>query len=255
MEKNKARVLLFDIESSPNLGYAYGKWQTNLIKIMQYSHIMSFSWKWLGDKKVQHKSVVDIVYPDGQTAGEALIRKLHDLFEEADVVIAHNAYGFDIKVANAAFMQYNLAPPSPYKVVDTLRVARSQFKFPGGNSLNELGKFMGVGTKSETGVGDLWFKCLQGDLASWRKLKVYNDQDVVVLEGIYNKMLPYIKNHPNVGDILQRDGVCPKCGSASLQRRGFNNRRNGKTQRYQCNECHGWCNEANLRRKGRTVNA
>lgn len=249
-----ARVLLFDIESSPNLGYGYGKWDVNMLKIVEYATMMSLSWKWLGEDKIHHESLVTIPRKRGTSQAKALTRKAHDLLDEADIVIAHNAYRFDVPMLNAAFIRHKLAPPSPYKIVDTLRVARSQFKFPGGNSLDEVAMYLGAPTKSSVGVRDLWYRCLQGDAKAWKLLEEYNNQDVVVLEAVYNEMLPFIKNHPNLGDILQRDGVCPKCSSTRLQRRGFNTRRNGIVQRYQCMSCGGWTNESKLKKEGRLVN-
>ncbi len=216
---------------------------------------MSISWKWLGEETVHHASLANIPRKRGTSSNKALTKLIHQLFDDADIVIAHNAYKFDNPVSNAAFIRHGLTPPSPYKTVDTLRIARSQFKFPGGNSLNELGAYLGVGVKSDITVRDLWFDCLQGDPKAWKLLEDYNNQDIVVLEGVYQKLLPYIKNHPNLGDLLQRDGVCPKCGSIHLQRRGFNTRRNGKVQRYQCNDCGGWTNESKLNTRGRLVNA
>lgn len=251
----KPKILIYDLEVSPNLGYAYGMWDTRILKIKEYASIMSISWKWLGEDEVHHASLANIPRKKGSSSNKALTRLIHQLFDEADVVIAHNAYRFDNPVSNAGFARHGLLPPSPYKTVDTLRVARSQFKFPGGNSLNELGAYLGVGVKSEVTVRDLWYDCLRGDQQAWKLLEEYNNQDVVLLEGVYKKLLPWIKNHPNLGDILQRDGVCPKCGSARLQRRGFNTRRNGKVQRYQCQNCGGWCSEANIKKVGRTVNA
>ena len=255
MTKTSARILLYDLEVSPNLGYAYGMWDTRILKIKEYASIMSISWKWLGDETIHHASLANIPRKRGTSSNKALTMVIHQLFDEADIVIAHNAYKFDNRVATAAFLRHGIAPPSPYKTVDTLRVARSQAMFPGGNSLNELGSYLGVGNKSDITVRDLWFDCLQGDMKAWKLLEEYNNQDIVVLEGVYYKLLPYIRNYPNLGDILQRDGVCPKCGSVRLQRRGFNTRRNGKVQRYQCSDCGGWCSEANIKRKGRTVNA
>lgn len=249
-----AKILLYDLESSPNLGYAYGKWDTNLIKIKEYSTVMSISWQWVGEDTIHHASLANIPRKKGTSSNKALAMLIHQLFDEADITVAHNNHGFDNKVANAFFIRNGLKPPSPYKMIDTLRVARSQFKFPGGNSLDELGKYLNVGVKSTVGVRDLWFDCLKGDPKAWRLLEDYNNQDVVVLKGVYDKLLPFIKNHPNLGDILQRDGVCPKCGSSNLQRRGYNNRRNGRTQRYQCQGCFGWTNEAKLNKKGRLVN-
>ena len=57
-----ARTLLWDIETSPNLGYVWGKWQQNVISFDQEWHMLTIAWKWLGDDKVQVKGLDD--YPE-----------------------------------------------------------------------------------------------------------------------------------------------------------------------------------------------
>lgn len=255
---SKARILLYDLEVSPTLGWTYDLWDARVIKVEQQPSIMSISWAWYGEVDeegepiVYHENLATI--PRKKTGNLAMAKLIRGLFDEADIVVAHNANKFDNKVATAAFVRNNLTPPSPYKTVDTLRVARSVAKF-GSNSLNALGELFGIGVKTEVTHADLWYRCLNGDKKAWDDMKIYNNQDVVVLYRLYEKLLPWIKNHPNMGDLTQTDGICPKCESSDLQKRGYNLRRNGKTQRYQCNNCGGWTNEAKLNRKGRLVNA
>ena len=50
------KILAFDIESTPNLGWGYGKWQVNMLKIEDYSRLLSFSWRWRGEKKRRMKT-------------------------------------------------------------------------------------------------------------------------------------------------------------------------------------------------------
>lgn len=251
----KPKILLYDLEVSPNLGYAYGTYKTNLLKIINYATIMSVSWKWLGDSKVHHESLVSIITKNDETPQYKIAELVCRLFDEADIVVAHNAYRFDNAVSGAAWIRHGLKPPSPYKTVDTLRVAR-QFKFPSGNSLNGLGEYLKIGKKSDVKIGELWFDCLQGDMRAWNLLKKYNNQDVILLEAVYKKLLPYTRNHPNIGDITQMDHVCPKCGSTHLQKRGTIKKRHGIYQRYRCNDCGGWSGATHKHNpEGRLVNA
>lgn len=255
METTERRLLEIDLESTPNLGWAYGKWDTKLIKIEQYSAIMSFSWRWYGETEIHHLNWATVPRKRGTSANKALIMALWELLDEAKEVMAFNGYKFDVPMARAAFTFHRLPPTSPFKIIDPLRMARSHFKYPGGNSLNEVAKYLGVGAKAETGYGELWSRCLDGDKEAWRLLEVYNNQDIQVMEDVYNVMRPHITNHPNLGDLYGIDGVCPKCLSNKLEKRGFNLRRNGKVQRYQCKNCAGWCSEASIKKTGRTVNA
>lgn len=240
-------ILFFDIEITGILGYTYSMYDSRVHKLIEQPIMLSFSYKWQNEKKIHHENL------SNQTEAE-LTEKLRDLFSEAEIVSAHNAYKFDIKVATGKFLQFNLSPPSPYKVIDTLRVARSVAKLPS-NSLQALCELFGIGSKTSITHAELWYDCLQGNKKAWEQMRKYNNQDVVMLEGLYNKLRPYTKNHPNMGDLHQIDGVCPKCESDKLERRGFNMRRNGKVQRYQCQNCGGWTNEAKLATRGRLVNA
>lgn len=244
--KNQAKILIYDIEITGILGWAYSMYDARIHKVEQQPIMLCFSYQWLGDKRIHHENL------SNQTEEELSV-KLRDLFDEADILVAHNANRFDNKVATGKFLQFNLSPPSPYKTVDTLMVARSVAKLPS-NSLDALCDLFGIGRKSAVTHSDLWYQCLQNDKRAWAKMRIYNNQDVNLLAQLYNKLLPYIKNHPNLGDIGQIDGVCPKCASVDLEKRGFNKRRGGKVQRYQCQSCYGWCNESNLRKIGRTVN-
>ena len=248
------KILIYDLEVTPTLGWTYGLYNTNVIKVEQNPSIMSISWRWYGENITKHESLATIPRKRGTDANLALVKLIHSLFDEADVVVAHNANRFDNKVATASFLRYNLAPPSPYKTIDTLAVARNVARF-NSNSLNSLGELFGLGSKTKITHGDLWYDCLTGSGKAWKQLKEYNNQDVDLLYAIYERLRPYINNHPNLGDITQVDGVCPKCGSSNLERRGFSMRRNGKVQRFQCKSCGGWCSEATLRTTGgRLVN-
>lgn len=248
------KILIYDLEVTPTLGWTYGLYKTNVIKVEQNPSIMSISWRWYGENITKHESLATIPRKRGTGANLALVKLIHSLFDEADIVVAHNANRFDNKVATASFLRYNLTPPSPYKTVDTLAVARNVARF-NSNSLNSLGELFGLGSKTKITHGDLWYDCLTGSSKAWKQLKEYNNQDVDLLYAIYERLRPYIKNHPNLGDIAQIDGACPKCGSSNLERRGFDPRRNGKVQRYRCRGCGGWTNESKLNKKGRLVNA
>lgn len=253
---SKPKILLIDIETTPNLGYGYGKWDVRLLKIMAYSSIMSVSWRWYGEKKINHASAVSLVRLNDESVEHAMGGLLYRLLNEADIVIAHNGNRFDIPVINALLVRQGITPPSPYKTVDTLRVARRHFKFPGGNSLDEVARYLGIEGKSSVGVKDLWFDCLQGDAKAWKLLQKYNDQDVEVLTNVYERVLPFITNHPNMGDLMQVDGICPKCASENIHPYGSSPRRNGKVIAYRCHDCGGRCNDNTIKRKGgRIVNA
>lgn len=248
MAKMKARVLLFDIEVSREHveGYRNG-WDFKVVKTTKHQEMMCFAYKWLGESKIHYVSRNEVTYDE-------MLGILHDILSEADVVIAHNGNKFDNKMANRFFIHNHMLPVRPYKSVDTLQVARSMFKFPG-NSLNALCEYLGIGKKEKITYADIEDEFLNGDKKAERLMRKYNIQDVKLLEELYFRLRPWIKNHPNIGDIEQLDGVCPKCGSPNLNKEGTHARRGGRVQSYSCSDCGGWCNEASLNKKGRVVNA
>jgi hypothetical protein len=245
-----AKILIYDLEVSPTLGWVYGLYDTRVIKTEEEPFIMSVSWRWHGQKQIHHLGGVS-----NKDEEVVIADKLWELMNEADIVVAHNANRFDNKVANACFIKHNYTPPSPYKTVDTLRVARSVAKF-NSNSLNSLCDLFGIGEKSTITHASLWYDCLQGDKKAWKLMKQYNNQDVELLTQLYNKLLPWVKNHPNLGDIDQINQICPKCASPNLIDEGTHARRAGRVQSYSCGDCGGWCNENTVKKTGgRLVNA
>lgn len=228
-----AKILIYDIETSPNLAYVWGKWQQDVIAFQSEWELLSWSAKWLGEKKT-----IDV--GRNQFSEEVLVRRLHQLFDEADIVIAHNGDQFDQKMMNAKYIQFGLQPPSPYRSIDTKKVAKRYFRF-NSNKLDDLGALLGLGRKVQTGGFSLWLGCMNNDTKAWKTMLRYNRQDVLLLEKVYLKLRPWIENHPALNVIDDIQNGCPKCGSTKMHRRGT--RKVNKTttvQRYQCQKCGGW---------------
>ena len=245
-----SRIILYDLEVSRSLVEGYGnRWDFKVIKFIRPQELMCYSWKELGEKKTHFVSRHDF-----KTYHEFVV-SLHTLLDSADITIAHNGGSFDDKMANRFFVTEGISPPKPRKTIDTKREAKRWFRFES-NKLDDLGQFLGLGRKESIGYADLEDDFMS-DNPSKQTIKLmrrYNDQDVRLLERIYLKLRPYMASHPNLGDLGGIDGICPKCGSSNLHKRGFNHKRSGSSQRYQCQNCFGWCSEASIRKQGRVVN-
>lgn len=230
------KILLFDEETAPSLGWYFDLWKEgNIVGTKIEWYMLSFAYKWYGEKRVHSFSLPDFKgYKPGSENDEALIKELWKLFNEADILIAHNGDKFDIKKANARFAYYNLPPPSPYKTVDTLKVAKKYFGFTS-NKLDSLGDHLGYGRKVVHTGFNLWQGCMKGDPQAWKKMVEYNKRDVDLLEKIYKHFLPWIQNHPT----MNFNG-CPNCGHTEMQRRGFNYLKKHTTQKLQCKKCRAW---------------
>jgi hypothetical protein len=174
--------------------------------------MLCFAAKWLDGSKVFAHSLPDYKgYKPGSENDELLVRELWKLFDEADILIAHNGDRFDIRKTNARFAFYNLPPPSPYKTIDTLKIARRHFNFTS-NKLDSLGDHLGYGRKLVHTGFNLWKGCMTGDPKSWKHMIDYNKRDVVLLEQIYLHLRPWIKNHPNISS----DSECLNCEESEL---------------------------------------
>ena len=241
---SQAKVLVMDIEISPLITYTWGIYDVNAIEVIEDWQILCFAYKWLDDKKTYVVSQDDFKgYKPGVNNDFMVVAKLWALFNEADVVIAHNGDKFDIKKVNARFMAHGLTPPAPYKTIDTLKVARKYASFTS-NKLDDLGVKLGVGRKESTGGFETWKGCVAGDKKAWDKMRKYNKQDVVLLENVYYRLRPWIQNHPAINVINGDRFSCPKCGAGPLQKRGTNHiTKTGRYQRYQCQSCGGWSQE------------
>lgn len=230
------KILFFDIETAPNIGYIWGKYEQNVIKFIEEGYMLCFAYKWAHQKQTKVISLPDFdLYKKDMRNDTELVKKLWDLFDEADIIIGHNGDRFDIKMTNKYFTKAKLNPPSPYKTVDTLKVAKKYFKF-NSNSLTDLGTYLGLGQKLETGGFKLWEDCMNGDRKAWAKMMKYNKQDVVLLEQVYQRMLPWMSTHPDTA----KNGHCENCGSDQLQKRGFSVTRTSKKQRLHCQNCGVW---------------
>lgn len=251
-------MVLLDIETSPLTGYCWDTYQTNVLKVIEPSKIISVAWKELNADETFCKALPDYKgYKKGVVDDEKLIREVWKVLDEADILIAHYGNAFDFKKLNARFVWYGLTAPSQYKTVDTKSVAKKYFKFDA-NSLNALGTYLNVGQKINNGGFELWTRCLEeGDKDAWALMKEYNVQDVVLLEKIYLRLRPYMENHPSLSVLVENtagDITCPTCLSHNIHRRGFSMTRTGRRQRFQCNDCGSWSSGPYVKSKNVLVN-
>lgn len=238
-ETEEPKILTLDIETSPIVAYTWGpKWETNIIDFVEHSQIICYSAKWLNGPQVT-KGLVDYKgYKPGKLNDTKLLKDIHTLIDEADIIVTQNGVSFDMKTLNARFMARGMNPPSPYKNIDTKIEMKKVARLPS-YKLDDMGDYLSIGRKIEHEGFDLWKKCASGDKKAWKMMKDYNAQDVLLTEKLYLKIRPFMKTHPNVAAFSEAEN-CPKCDSSNAQRRGFQYNNTVKYQRYQCNDCHGW---------------
>ena len=236
----KLNILIYDIETTYNLAAVWDFYGQNIghNQIIQYGWMISFAAKWIGSEK--------IIYEECRTKtgnDKPLVKKLMALLDRADMVIAHNGRAYDTKSAKGRALKYGLKPPSPFKVADTMLIAKNEFKLPR-NSLEYLAEHVGVTPKSQhkTFPGmEMWKECRKGNPKAWKEMREYNIQDVLTLEEVYYALRPWATQHPNLGIFLSDTrSVCPKCGSPELKNlRKPVSTNTQKYQGYECKNCGG----------------
>lgn len=229
------RILPLDIETAPNTAHVWGLWDqtVGLNQLLESGYVMCWAAKWLGEREIMFDSVYS-------SKPLAMLKRIHALLDEADVVVHYNGRSFDIPTLNKEFVVHGLPPPSPYKQVDLLQVVKRQFRFPS-NKLDYVAQKLNVGRKVKHEGHEMWIKCMARDPKAWAAMEKYNRQDVRVLERLYDRLLPWIGGHPNHA-LYQNtsNAVCPSCGSTHLQRRGESRTVHAVYARFQCTDCGAW---------------
>lgn len=248
------RILLLDIETAPSKGFyfnPYAKSGTNILHVEQHWHLLSFSYKWLGEKGVKVRGLPDYpAYQDDRGNDRDLLRELHGLVDESDAIVAHHGDGFDLPKVRARLVLQGFRPPSPSKSIDTYKLAK-RFGFDFRN-LNFLAQQLGVGSKLPHTGAHMWLGCVRDNplnlsereiAKAWANMKRYNAHDVhPLLEGVYDKLKAW-GAHPNLA-YLTREHSCPTCQSSKLQHRGWTYLKASKRRRLQCQDCGAWSSGA-----------
>lgn len=232
--KATMKTLILDIETRPNLAYVWGLWQQNvaLNQMVDAGRVICFAAKWHGQRGVEFSS-------DHHNGHTQMVTHAWELVNEADAVVHYNGKAFDMKHLSREFLLQGLPPPAPHKDIDLLTVVKKQFKFPS-NKLQHVSEQLGLAGKLQHSGFDLWIKCLEGDDKAWNTMRRYNIQDVRLTEQVYDHLLPWIHNHPNVLLYKEQQDGCTRCGSDDYQRRGVRHTATCTYARFRCNKCNGW---------------
>lgn len=229
---------MIDIETSTNKGEFYGHlFETKIVKMIEEAHIMGFSVKWYGEKKIY---VYDL--KDFKGSEKKMLEKILWWIELADYFIAHNGDKFDWKFINARLDKYRLPVLSPIKTVDTLKIAKRIWNHVSFR-LDYLGWYYGLGRKTERPhVEDR-----EMTEKERKQEKTYNGNDVLILEKLFTLQLPHIGNLPmfkvpKSNTSITDSRICPKeqCGSFHNQSRGRRIIDGFLCKQFQCMDCFHW---------------
>lgn len=224
------KILSLDIETKPAIVYTFQAYDVNISpdQVIDAGGMLCFAAKWVGKKGMVFAS-------EWTHSREDMLLILGELLDEADAVITYNGDRFDLPKIRGEFALLGLKPPVPVTSIDVLKsVKKLGFMI---NKLAYIGPLLQVGNKMKHEGFGLWRSVLEGDERAQRRMERYNKQDVLLLERLYKKIMPYIHNHPHLGDEKHE---CGACGSDHFQLRGWRRTKFFKIRRLQCQDCGGW---------------
>lgn len=214
LKNEPVRRLFWDIETSFCIGWFWRPaYKTNIgpHQIIEHTKIICIAYKW------QHEDGVHTLVWDEDQDDRELLQEFVRVLGKADEVVAHNGDKFDLKVFRTRCIKQEVLVFPKYRTFDTLKKARKYFAFPS-NRLDELGAFLGVGRKMDTGGHELWEDVvLHKDSVALEKMLQYCMQDVILLEDVFTRLNPYVDHNTNHAVQRRLDKWhCPNCASEEI---------------------------------------
>jgi hypothetical protein len=177
-------------------------------QVVEWPRTICVAWRVYGQKRVEFHAEWD------SNGREAMLRAAWDIYDQADIIVGHNVGPFDTKTLKAEWAMLGLKAPRPWKTVDTLAIARREFRFES-NQLGSLCERMGVPGKVDHYDPEVARLALAGNKAAQRRLKTYNVGDIEASEALYDAMRGWIPSHPFMG-VSGDEKRCNQCASDDL---------------------------------------
>lgn len=257
MSRKKAKVLVLDIENSQMIisGFpTYNLWNIDHIDPKYIEHdwyLTCAAWLWVDPEKGAYSKSFSVSTLDDPKAYKknfrddlVVVKRLHEVLQQADIIVGHNSNAFDLKKINQRIIDYKLPTIDYPPTVDTLLVNKKYGK-TSSNSLAHLCRHYGIAQKMELPKG-VMHAADQGSAKAMKKLVAYNKQDIVSTAQLYLRLLPYIKNHPDIRRVMNlakspseaaNMKICGSCGSKNVISWGSYPTKLGPVRRIICNDC------------------
>ena len=220
-----ARVVTLDIERIPGRHSTWHRgqtitgpfWDLNEIKawtgkrihaddVKEWPRTICAAWKWYDQADVEFAAEWEVGGYDG------FMRAVWDVFNDADLIIGHNADRFDARHLMGGWAEMGLPAPSPYKVIDTLKIARASFAYES-NTLDALNKRLGIDAKTDKYDARIARAAVNGDKEAQGVLRSYNMGDITASEALFDRLRPFAKGIPHLGMWSDDELACPSCGT------------------------------------------
>lgn len=228
------KVLLWDIERFPGVYYGWSRFDPPFNQ-KEVSTLSLVCYKWLGEKKVHTIQLTKAEHKENPRNEKVLHEKMLKVMNEADVLVGYNGDKFDWKKFNAGVIKYGLAPAKKPKLIDPLKMIKRESSFDS-HKLEDMCRELGVHLKMSTEKG-LFINSMK-QWRSYEELAEYCRHDVLALESLFKRIMPYcvpIINQAGMNNLLK---ACATCGSEDIIKFGTYILNNGsETQRYRCKKC------------------
>jgi DNA polymerase III epsilon subunit-like protein len=241
----KPKILVYDIETNLNKVLVFNTKDIKYIPpeaIIKNTSVLTIAYKWLDDADSKTKVISvghnKVKYRKDPYDDTEVLSKFLPILEEADYLLAHYGDKFDMKYLAGRYFLNQLAPFPIVQTVDTCLLSKRHFKI-NSNKLDYIASQLGIGRKSPMCLND-WIGCTNSCTESIKKMEKYNIQDVLLLQEVFHKMLPYVQTKINLNHFSDSKHVCPQCGSMQLEKRGFYYNKATKKQRLKCKKCNHW---------------
>lgn len=230
MKKLSNKLLYLDIEWAPATAYVWKMWDENISpdQLIDAGGLLCFCAHWHGSKEY-------LLFSEWEDGQEGMAKAALALLSEADAVVTYNGDKYDLPKLRGSLILAGLTPPPPPTSIDLIKVVK-RFGFVM-NRLAYIGPLLKAGGKMKHEGFSLWRSVLEGDPKAQKRMGKYCIQDVKLLVTLYERIFPFIDNHPHLGD---NKGACGACGSNHVQMRGFRRTKFFKVRRLQCQDCGAW---------------
>lgn len=226
----KPKILFYDIETSPNIAYTWGKWKQDVPAFLKERELLSISWAW-------NDGPIKVASRKGLNSDRRLVSLAGALLSKADLTVAHYGDKFDRKIIKTRMLKHRLNALKHNLSVDTKIASSTYFGF-NSNSLQDVCNYLNIGKKMPNPGIQMWIDCMANDTKAWGIMCKYNKHDVYLLRELYKKILPWIENHPNLWRLVNPNHKgCPQCSSSNTIKFGFRATARGISQRMVCQDC------------------
>lgn len=182
--------------------------------VIEWPRTICVAWRWYGEERVEFASE----WGDGR---DKMLTRVWEAYDQADVIYGHNVANFDTKHLNTEWRDLGMMPPTPYKIVDTLKEARKTFGDES-KTLAALTQRLGIETKVDKYDVEVARAACDGNIAEQERIQRYNEGDVVASEKFVDALRGWISSHPHNlrGTVDESLPTCPQCWGDDLVENG-----------------------------------